>query len=68
MTREEAMRSWARANGIEVFVRLLRVKRFNEANGTHGMKAKDVPCEVVTKATPPGHERGQDQQPHHEFR
>lgn len=58
MTREEAMRSWARANGREVFVRLLRAKRFNEANGTHGMTGKNVPCEVVTKATPPGHETG----------
>lgn len=66
MTREEAMRSWARANGIEVFVRLLRAKRFNEANGTLGMKAKDVPCRIVEQAKPAAFESGQSDKLNHE--
>ena len=66
MTREEAMRSWARANGREVFVRLLRVKRWNEANGTHDIAARDVPCRIVEQAKPAAFESGQSDKLNHE--
>lgn len=66
MTRAEVLRSWARANGREVFVRLLRAKRWNEANGTHGIAARDVPCRIVEQAKPAAFESGQSDKLNHE--
>lgn len=66
MTLAEVLRSWARANGREVFIRLTRVRRWNEANGTHDMDAIDVPCEIVAQAKPAAFESGHSDQPEYE--